>query len=153
MIEVYTDGSITKNPGGRGGFAWVLFDTDTNTVIQGGGVEEVSTNNRAELLGIINGLLQVNQSVNLYSDSKYSVNGYYQHWWNKNTDLWLELDKQVTRTQSQLIWIPRCSNVYAILADKLAGSFAFNHSTKPTLDNIINKINKAKSKNNTNLNL
>lgn len=144
IIEIYTDGSITKNPGGRGGFAWVILK-DGKTY-SGGNVEEVSTNNRAELLGIISALNQLNPNpdytISIYSDSQYCVSGCEVGGYSSNKDLWDILIKELDRTKALVSWIPRRSCIYSKLADSLAAAYAFNHETKPTLEQIIEKENK-----------
>ncbi len=147
MIEIYTDGSITKNPGGVGGYAWVIVNPDYSEVpiSCGGGFETISTNNRAELLGIINGLKQINEPANLYSDSQYCVKCFYNNSWGKNTDLWYLLSDEVSRTNSSLIWQPRRHNIYSKFADDLARSFAFS-LPQPTYENIVNNDTRKKEK-------
>jgi len=103
-IEIYTDGACSGNPG-PGGWAAILMCGDNYKELVG--FEPQTTNNRMELLAIINGLkvLKTPCSVNLYSDSSYCVNAINQKWidkwqsngWRsasgavKNQDLWNDL--------------------------------------------------------------
>ena len=102
--ELYTDGACLGNPG-PGGYAALLRWQDTEKVVQGGAHE--TTNNRMELSAVIAGLSALNRSVavDVYSDSKYVIDGierYISNWikkgWRtaagkpvKNQDLWEEL--------------------------------------------------------------
>ena len=56
-ITIYTDGSSRGNPG-RGGWAAVVMTPDE--IIELGGRENMTTNNRMELMGAIEGLKHVN---------------------------------------------------------------------------------------------
>lgn len=58
-ITIYTDGSSRGNPGPGGWAAIILTDTE---VVELGGNEKVTTNNRMELTGTIEGLRHVNSS-------------------------------------------------------------------------------------------
>lgn len=106
----YTDGACSGNPG-PGGWGTVVYFND-GSVYEMGGAEEISTNNRMELLAAI-GALKVfrasgqNQAVTLYTDSEYVKNGITK--WVKgckkkgwktaqgkavlNQDLWETLDQ------------------------------------------------------------
>ena len=110
-VEIYTDGSARGNPDGPGGFGTVLHYTDPSGKLHvrelSGGYER-TTNNRMELMAAIAGLESLNRpcEVELYSDSKYLVDAFNQHWidgwikkgWKrgkneevKNIDLWKRL--------------------------------------------------------------
>ncbi|WP_420840600.1 ribonuclease HI [Anaerotardibacter muris] len=109
-VTLYSDGAARGNPG-PGGYGAVLTFVDgagalhTKELSQG---YECTTNNRMELLGVIRGLeaLKTPCEVDVYSDSKYVVDAFNQHWvegwlkrgWKnskkepvKNKDLWLQL--------------------------------------------------------------
>lgn len=104
-ITIYTDGACSGNPG-AGGWAAILMCDDQRKYISG--AEPETTNNRMELLAVINALsaLKHESDVVLYSDSAYVVNAFNQNWihnWIKNgwrtsgnkpvqnRDLWLQL--------------------------------------------------------------
>lgn len=75
MIEIWTDGSCLKNPGGTGGWA-VLIARDGKIVSEFHGAELASTNNSMELTAAIMGLAVVTeQSPIVVSDSRYVVEG------------------------------------------------------------------------------
>ncbi len=58
-ITIYTDGSSRGNPGPGGWSAIVMMEDE---VVELGGREDLTTNNRMELLGAIEGLRHVNSS-------------------------------------------------------------------------------------------
>ena len=124
-VEVYTDGSARGNPDGPGGFGSVLHYRDAAGQLH---VKEISagykrtTNNRMELMAAIAGLEALNRpcEVSLYSDSKYLVDAFNQHWidsllkkgWKrgknepvKNVDLWQRLLKAKEPHQVTFIWV------------------------------------------------
>ncbi len=105
-VEIYTDGACSGNPG-NGGWAAILSYNGAEKEISGG--EKDTTNNRMELLAVINGLKALNTKCNvkIYSDSAYCVNAFLEDWitgwvlanWKtsgnkpvKNVDLWIELN-------------------------------------------------------------
>jgi len=107
MITIYTDGSSRGNPG-PGGWAGVLI-TETK-VIEIGGREEHTTNNRMELTGAIRSLelaktISNGENIELHTDSEYVMKGmtlWIKGWQAKgwktaakkpvlNQDLWQEL--------------------------------------------------------------
>lgn len=78
-VVIYTDGACSGNPG-VGGWAAILRHGSAEKVLTGG--EEQTTNNRMELMGVINGLeaLKEDCEVEIYSDSAYVVNAFLQDW-------------------------------------------------------------------------
>ena len=111
LVKIYTDGAARGNPDGPGGYGCVLHYTDRNGNLH---EKELSagykktTNNRMELMAAIVGLEALNRpcQIQLYSDSKYLVDAFNQHWidgwikkgWKrgknepvKNVDLWKRL--------------------------------------------------------------
>ena len=113
------------NPEGPGGYGTVLEYRDTKGNLH---TKELSrgyrktTNNRMELMAAIAGLEALNRpcQVNLYSDSKYLVDAFNQHWienwvrkgWKrgknepvKNIDLWKRLLAAKELHQVTFIWV------------------------------------------------
>ena len=83
---IYTDGSCLGNPG-PGGWAAIVSCKGEQRRLSGG--EARTTNNRMELLGVINGLesLRGPHIVTIKSDSQYIVNAFNNGWltsWKKN---------------------------------------------------------------------
>lgn len=99
MIEIFTDGASSGNPG-PGGYGVVLRAGVHYKELSGG--FRKTTNNRMELLAVIVGLEALKkpgQEVLIWSDSKYVVDAVEKRWvfgWlnkgfegKKNKDLWL----------------------------------------------------------------
>ena len=85
-VVLYTDGACSGNPG-AGGWAAILNFKGKEKVLSGG--EKETTNNRMELMAIIEGLEAVKkgQKVAVFSDSAYAVNAIHQGWlanWQRN---------------------------------------------------------------------
>jgi len=109
MIELYTDGASSGNPG-PGGYGAILRSGSHYKELSEG--YRKTTNNRMELMAVIKGLEALknpNQSVMIYSDSKYVIDSIEKKWVNgwlakgfkdkKNKDLWLrylDVSKQHT---------------------------------------------------------
>jgi ribonuclease HI len=119
-VELYTDGACSGNPG-PGGWAFILKHLQTCAAQEHSGGELSTTNNRMELLSVINGLKSLDRPcrVDLYSDSQYVVNGlkeWMDQWkakgWKrgrnetvKNIELWQELDRLRQFHRLNPIWI------------------------------------------------
>ena len=93
-VTLYTDGACSGNPG-PGGWGAILEYQGTEKELSGG--EAVTTNNRMELTAVIEGLLALKEPciVELYSDSKYVIDGLSKGWavsWRKNG--WKKADKK-----------------------------------------------------------
>lgn len=125
QVKIYTDGAARGNPDGPGGYGTVLEYVDskgqlhTKELSQG---YKKTTNNRMELMAVIAGLEALNRpcQVELYSDSKYVVDAFNQHWidgwlkkgWKrgknepvKNVDLWKRLLTAKEPHQVTFIWV------------------------------------------------
>lgn len=104
-VTIYTDGACSGNPG-PGGWASILMAGGVRKELSGG--ENDTTNNRMELMAVIEGLRALKRpcKVDIYSDSAYVVNAFEQNWIGKwmrngwknsakaevaNSDLWKEL--------------------------------------------------------------
>lgn len=124
-VTLYTDGAARGNPDGPGGYGAVLQFVDKEGTLH---EKELSagyvktTNNRMELMAAIVGLEALNRpcQVELYSDSKYVVDAFNQHWIDswvkknwinsqkkpvKNPDLWKRLLKAKEPHQVKFIWV------------------------------------------------
>lgn len=126
MIELYTDGASSGNPG-PGGYGTILrtIYNGTNPEYQGKLIEKEflggyrkTTNNRMELMAVIIGLealKNLKQQVTIYSDSKYVIDAIDKRWvfgWikkgfdgKKNKDLWLRLIKSYQLHHVRLVWV------------------------------------------------
>ena len=93
-VTLYTDGACSGNPG-PGGWGAILEYQGTEKELSGG--EAATTNNRMELTAVIEGLACLKESciVELYSDSKYVIDGLQKGWaegWKKRG--WIKSDKK-----------------------------------------------------------
>ena len=93
-VTLYTDGACSGNPG-PGGWGAILEYAGTEKELSGG--EAQTTNNRMELTAVIAGLSALKEPciVELYSDSKYVIDGLSKGWaasWQKNG--WKKADKK-----------------------------------------------------------
>lgn len=125
QVKLYTDGAARGNPDGPGGYGSVLEYVDQKGALH---TKELSqgyvktTNNRMELMAVIAGLEALNRSceVDVYSDSKYVVDAFNQHWvdgwlkkgWKrgknepvKNVDLWKRLLAAKDRHKVTFHWV------------------------------------------------
>jgi ribonuclease HI len=107
-FELYTDGACSGNPG-PGGWAYILKDPKSGRQRERSGGDPSTTNNRMELISVIEGLggLDGPARVEVYSDSQYVCKGlseWLDQWiakgWRrgrnekvKNIDLWKRLDE------------------------------------------------------------
>lgn len=108
IIEVWTDGACSGNPG-PGGAAAVIQYAD-NTIIEVAFHEKNSTNQRMEIMAVIIAFEEIlkcpteEKSIKIYSDSAYVCNCINQKWYEKwfkngwvnskkepvaNKDLWM----------------------------------------------------------------
>ena len=92
-VNIYTDGACRGNPG-RGGWGAILEYNGKRREMSGG--ERETTNNRMELTAVIEALSALKEpcEVNLYSDSKYVIDGLSKGWaasWRRNG--WKKSDK------------------------------------------------------------
>lgn len=77
---VYTDGACSGNPG-PGGWAWAVAPTGDP---QGSGGESSTTNQRMELLAVLNALRVLGTQaggIEVVSDSQYVVKCFNEAWW------------------------------------------------------------------------
>ncbi len=93
-VILYTDGACSGNPG-PGGWGAILEFNGVQKELSGG--EASTTNNRMELTAVIQGLSALKEpcQVELYSDSKYVIDGLSKGWaagWKKKG--WIKSDKK-----------------------------------------------------------
>ncbi|MEQ9449441.1 MAG: ribonuclease HI [Rhodospirillaceae bacterium] len=115
VVELFTDGACLGNPG-PGGWAVLLRYGDAEREVSGG--EPETTNNRMELMAVIEGLrcLTRPSRVSVTTDSQYVqkgitewIKGWKARGWKtsnkkpvKNADLWQALDE--ARTGHEVTW-------------------------------------------------
>ena len=139
MIEIYTDGACSGNPG-PGGWGFVIIDGEDTKSFSGS--EDATTNNRMELTAAIKAIesVAVGESIILHTDSIYVQKGITE-WidkWKKNNwisstkkpvankDLWMKLDEHNLSRDIKWTWVKAhqsCDSnesIYNNMADKLA---------------------------------
>jgi ribonuclease HI len=118
VVEIYTDGACSGNPG-PGGWGVLLRYSDRTKELCGG--EASTTNNRMELMAAIQALegLTRPSTVRLHTDSSYVRNGitsWLPRWkrngWRtaakqpvKNDDLWRRLDAAASVHKVEWLWV------------------------------------------------
>ena len=113
QVYLFSDGSSLGNPG-PGGYGTILKYGDKEKIVSGG--EPMTTNNRMELLGVIEGLkaLKMPCSVQVISDSSYVVRGineWLENWVKKgfnkvkNPDLWKRYIEVSQQHNVKAIWV------------------------------------------------
>lgn len=93
-VELYTDGACSGNPG-PGGWGAILKYGDMEKELSG--YAPMTTNNKMELLSVITALKTLKEpcKVDVYSDSKYVVDGITKGWaksWKAKG--WIKGDKK-----------------------------------------------------------
>ena len=114
FVRLFTDGACSGNPG-PGGWAFILHHPASGHIAESSGAEPNTTNNRMELMGVIEGLKSLKKPcrVEVITDSQYVAKGIRewmpnwkrQGWMRKekgrlrpviNLDLWQRLDALLT---------------------------------------------------------
>ncbi len=139
IIEIFTDGACSGNPG-PGGWGVILRYRCTEKELSGGAPE--TTNNRMELTAVIEALKALKREcdVVIHTDSRYVMDGVQQwlpNWkqngWRtsnkkspvKNVDLWQELDSLLQKHTIRWIWVKgHNGHEENERVDKLARDFA-----------------------------
>ncbi len=117
-VEIFTDGACKGNPG-PGGYGAIL--RYGQTIKEVSGCKNKTTNNRMELLAVIEALRQLKRPcrVKVFTDSSYVVKGMTQwisgwkkkNWINSqkkpvsNRDLWEDLLQWSRSHQIEWVWI------------------------------------------------
>jgi ribonuclease HI len=112
-ITLFSDGSALGNPG-PGGYGVILRYGDSEKELSGS--DEHTTNNRMELLGVIEGLRALKEpcDVDVISDSSYVVKGINEWLVNwikkdfkkvKNPDLWKDYIEVSKPHKISAIWV------------------------------------------------
>ncbi len=117
-VHLFTDGSCLGNPGPGGYGALLVYNGHSKELSQG---FELTTNNRMELLAVIEGLKALSQpcNVEVTTDSNYVkdgitkwINNWKKNGWKtaakqpvKNVDLWKALDSEVNKHNVNWHWV------------------------------------------------
>jgi len=115
MIEIFTDGASSGNPG-PGGYGVILRSGQHYKELSAG--FRKTTNNRMELMAVIVGLETIKkpgQQVTIYSDSKYVIDSVEKKWvfgWvkkgfagKKNKDLWMRFLAIYPQHHIRFVWV------------------------------------------------
>lgn len=149
-LRIYTDGSaLGINGEGPAGYGIVIIDDDIREEISVG--YKRSTNNRMEMLGVINALepLVRGTKVDIYTDSQYVIKGITKwiHGWKrndwknasgnnvKNKDLWMRLEEAAFNLDVKYIYVPAHTGIDE---NELADTLAKRGASNPTLEDLIN---------------
>ncbi len=134
MIEIFTDGACSGNPG-PGGWGAILRKGDSEKELFGG--EALTTNNRMEMMAVIEALRALKGPVaaRVHTDSQYVqkgisewIHGWKRRGWKtadrqpvKNEDLWREMDRLAAQHEIEWIWVKgHAGHVENERADELA---------------------------------
>ena len=138
-IELYTDGACRGNPG-NGGWGAILVYQGKEKELSGG--EEVTTNNRMELMAAIAGMEALKEpcQITLTSDSKYLTDAINKGWlasWKKNgwrkadksavlnVELWQKIDELINIHNVEFVWVRgHAGHPYNERCDVLATEYA-----------------------------
>ena len=117
-VQIFTDGACKGNPGVGG---WGVLIKSSNYINELKGYEQLTTNNRMELIAVIEGIksIEKNANIEITTDSKYVKNGinlWINNWkkndWKtsskkpvKNKELWVDLDKLVQNYNIEWKWV------------------------------------------------
>lgn len=118
QVSLFTDGACSGNPG-PGGWGALLRYRDHEKELSG--AEAATTNNRMEMLAVINALEALKQpmQVRICTDSQYVMKGitewiagWKRRGWKtadrqpvKNMDLWQQLEAALARHQVEWEWV------------------------------------------------
>jgi len=129
---VYTDGACRGNPG-PGGWGWVVPDGPWAN-----GFDAATTNQRMELMAVLDALRTIEGPVEVISDSTYVVNCFRDSWWKAwlsrgwknskkepvaNRDIWEPLIDLYREREDQIdfTWVKgHAGDEYNDIADRLA---------------------------------
>lgn len=113
---IYTDGACSGNPG-PGGWAWAIAPDGDK---YGTGGEAHTTNQRMEIMAVLEALRSNPGELTIVSDSTYVVNCFRDKWWKNwmkngwknskkepvaNQDLWKPLIELVQQRQPTFQWV------------------------------------------------
>ena len=135
QIYLFSDGSALGNPG-PGGYGTIIRYKESEKILTGG--EKHTTNNRMELLGVIEGLRALKEpcKVEITSDSSYVVKGineWLEGWIKrdfkkvKNPDLWKAYIDAAKGHKIHAVWVrghdghdenERCDDIARNTAEK-----------------------------------
>lgn len=146
-VKIFTDGSCLGNPG-PGGWAYVIVTPgipEEQLIAEDSGAEADTTNNRMELMAVINALRcyralgRMPKQASVCTDSRYvqmGITSWIRKWKNngwrttdkkpvKNQDLWVELDALAIETAPAWQWVEgHAGNIWNERCDQMAQAAA-----------------------------
>ena len=137
MINIYTDGACSGNPG-KGGWGVVILVNKQEILLNGG--DQFTTNNKMELIAAIKALeyFETKKDLTIYTDSKYVMDGieswiinWKKNGWKtstkkivKNRELWMQLDNLISKHNVTWKWVKGHSGLeFNEKADELARQY------------------------------
>ncbi|WOE69997.1 ribonuclease HI [Hydrogenimonas thermophila] len=138
QVTIFCDGSSLGNPG-PGGYGVILRYGNREKELTGG--DPMTTNNRMELMAVIEGLKALKEpcDVTIYSDSSYVVNGineWLEGWVKrnfkkvKNPELWQSYIEAAKPHKIKAVWVKghnghpeneRCDELARTTAEQFKG--------------------------------
>jgi len=167
-LKIYTDGGCDKNPGGTGGWAYLILDGQSSWECSG--KVENTTNNRMELSAAIYALenLKSPRIIDLFTDSQYLVRGmnewifsWIKRGWKvkdgnpvKNAELWQKLHALSQQHQISWNWVKGHAEdehnqrvdklVQQAMKGKIVNGKSGEQSAAPAVPHV--KVNKSRGK-------
>ena len=143
MVQIFTDGACSGNPGIGGWGVVIIIDKKEPIFLNGG--ERHTTNNRMELMAAIQSILFFDKKneLEIFTDSKYLKDGieswihkWKQNGWKtsnkktvKNKDLWIELERVISNHSINWNWVKgHANNEFNEKADYLARKYIQENS-------------------------
>ncbi|THB65675.1 MAG: ribonuclease HI [Gammaproteobacteria bacterium] len=134
VVDIFTDGACRGNPGPGGWGALLRYNGKEKKL---NGYTKKTTNNRMEMMAVIEALSALNRPCNirLSSDSRYVIdgitkwiNGWKKNNWKnsskkevKNSDLWKKLDLLTEKHNIEWVWVKgHAGHIENELVDQLA---------------------------------
>ena len=153
IIQIYCDGSARNNGKGPGGWGVVLKYKEHTKELSGS--FRRTTNNRMELIAVINALSSIKKdgvSIEIYSDSRYVIDSVERKWvfnWQKqgfvhrtNADLWMQFLELYQKFNIKMIWVKgHASNIYNNRCDTIATCASSNENRENWLVDIFYESN------------
>jgi ribonuclease HI len=137
-IDIYTDGACSGNPG-PGAYAAILLYKDKEKVVSG--FKEHTTNQEMEISAVLNALKSIKNKdipIDLYSDSKYALDGMsdWMHGWAKklwkkeikHKHIWQDIYALYNLLKINCIWVKgHANNLYNERCDQIARDLIKNN--------------------------
>jgi ribonuclease HI len=128
---IYTDGGCHGNPG-PGGWACIVLDEGKLPLGEERGGEKVTTNNRMELLAVINGLAKAKEmgadKITLHTDSQYVQKGISEWIKNGKKNGWKTASKQPVKNKDLWLILDQAAAAYAAAGSPIEWLWVKGHA-------------------------